>query len=138
MVRSSPPRTRRRFGNAWDELSYVCRKTHYWWHVRRHKANAKRYLRRLARLLKNLPRDDEGGAIIRAEGNALVHEISENLELAIQFRRREIELMEKLHGIVEAESYLKDMRDSVLVDRGVGELNVRRAILRRLQRRLSR
>src|SRR6266849_3107557 len=97
------PNRRTRFGTIWGELEYVCRRVHYWLHERKDKARARRPLRRLERLLRMVPENEL--AIIRQEGFALLYELKDELTHAIQHRKREIELMEKLHEDVATGGY---------------------------------
>jgi hypothetical protein len=119
---------------GWAELDYLCKKLHYWLHVRKEKGRAKRFLPRLERVLEELPENDL--AIDRAEGLALFHELKGNNGLAIKYRRREIELIEMAHKSVgeslKAGHYGKSTAASILADRNLTSLAARRAILKGL------
>ncbi len=127
-----PPITSRSFADVWGELDYLCKKTHYWLHVRRNKTRAERYLDRLERVLRALPVDDM--AIVRQEGLALVHELKGELGQSIPHRRREIELMERLHRDAQSPKYADTTKAYMLSDRDAAVLKERRAILEALQK----
>src|SRR3989442_1107984 len=103
------PITQRRFGNIWGELAYVCNKIHYWLYIRKRRTGAGRYLKRLERLLRDLPENNM--AIIREEALALFCELKEKIDESIAHRRREIELMEQLHGEARSAQYRDATRD---------------------------
>jgi len=125
-----PVRSRRKFGNIWGELDYVCKKIRYWLYLRKEQTRAKRYLHRLQQLLEELPENDM--AIIRQEAWALLHELKGDKVAAIKYRQREIELIEKLHEDVESRSYDPQMKASILGDRDSKGLQERRALLKAL------
>src|SRR5262249_14159160 len=105
-----PPKSRKRFGTVWGELQYVCRKIHHWLYVRKDRTSARRYLRRLRRVLGDLPENDM--AILRSEGMALLHELEGQKTGAIQHREREIQLIEMLHQDVEKSMQAGDYDES--------------------------
>ena len=90
-----PPPTQRVFANGWAELDYLCKKIRYWLYSRNQRSAAMHYSERLTRVLSDLP--ESGVAILREEGLALRWELQGNLAEAITHRRREINLMERLH-----------------------------------------
>ena len=91
--KQKPPSTKQTFANPWGEWDYLCKKIHYSLYVRREKAKARRYRRRLQDVLDRLPRNVV--AIIREERLALLGELQGHVDDAIAHRQREIELMEK-------------------------------------------
>jgi len=134
MIRKTPkpPTTRRSFTDLWVELDYLCKKVHYWLHVRKIKAGAYRYRARLAQAVRRLPENKM--AILREEACALLHELQGRLEKSIAHRRREIELMERLHDEANSSRYSASAREYMLRDRDTEVLNERRAILSSLER----
>jgi hypothetical protein len=131
--RQQPRRTQRKFGTIWGELSHVCDRIHRLLYSKRDKATARRlYLSRLERILENLPENDM--AILRAEGLAQLNELKGNKTGAIKHRKREIELMQKLHEDVEARDYDERTKAAILVGRDKQALQQRRAILQALKR----
>jgi len=129
-----PPKSRRKFGGVWGELAYVCRKISYWLYLREDKTSARRFQSRLEGLLEDVPKSRM--AIIRAEGLALFHELRGETSRAIRHRRREINLMERLHRSVP-KSVLDDQKksDYMLGGRTTKCLQERRAMLRSLEGR---
>lgn len=124
------PKTRRIFSNCWDELDYLCGKVRYWLYVEKRSDVAKRYVNRLDRTLKALPKNSL--AILREEGRALLYELLGEPTNAIKHRRREIELMQQLHK--EARTATRATAAYMLRDRNVSDLEDRVAILKALQR----
>ena len=131
-----PPRTQRSFTNIWGELDYLCKKTHYWLHTRKHRSKAARYLNRLERVLLHLPENDM--AIIRQEGLALLYELKGEMGASIAHRRREIGLMERLHREAQVREYADSTRTYMLRDRDTTALQERRAILEALEKKKAR
>jgi hypothetical protein len=135
----SAPENQGRFKTAWGELHYLCKKAHYWLYVRRDKASAKRFVGRLIRVLEKLPENKL--AIIRQEGLALVHEITDDYALAIKHREEEIRLIQTLHEDVRrsvaAGDYDEKMGTSILAGHDFSALQERRAIVASLQRALK-
>jgi hypothetical protein len=132
---SKPPRTQRTFANYWSELDYLCKKMRYWLYTKKQRPRAERYLNRLARVLRKLPENDR--AIIRQEGLALFHELKGDFDVAIAHREREIEMMEQLHLDAQSLRYAESTRAYMLRDRGVVDLNERRANLEALKKELT-
>jgi hypothetical protein len=126
---SKPPATQRSFGSAWGELDYLCKKIHYWLYQGKRKVNAAHYLSRLEGILHDVPPNEL--AILRQEGLALLHELKGEVEKAIVHRRREIELMERLHK--EAQTHRMAVRAYMLQGRGSDVLAERRTILKLLK-----
>ena len=131
-----PPKRQRKFRTPWAELHYVCRRMHYWLYQRGAAASARRYLSRLGRILRQLP--DEDMAILRQEGLALFHELKGDTHTAIKHRRREIQLIEKLHADANAHGYDADLRAWILAGRDVADLQERRHILSALTKSVQR
>jgi len=126
--------TQRIFRSPWIKLDYLCRKVRYWLYERQSQASAQRYLRRLAQTLKALPQNNE--AILRLECLALLAEIKGDIDSAVQYREREIQLMEQLHRDAETGEYSDETRAYMLADRGGDALMERRTILQGLRHRL--
>lgn len=131
-----PPNTRRSFANSWGELDYLCQKIRFWLYARKQKTRAERYLDRLARVLRELPENDD--AIIREEGLALFYELKGELGSAIAHREREIRLTERLHTEALSPRYADDTRSYMLRNRETVDLQERRAILESLKKEQSR
>jgi len=126
----SPSIRRSSDAKLWAELDQLCKKTSFWLYTRKQKARAEQFAERLERALRDIP--DNGLAIVRAEGLALLRELEGDLEEAIVYRRREIQLMEKLHREAESPSYAASTRAYMLRGRNKADLRERRAILGRL------
>ncbi|HUY89733.1 MAG TPA: hypothetical protein VMV10_13435 [Pirellulales bacterium] len=129
----APPKTRRAFSNGWDELDYLCKKIRYWLYLEKRSDIARRYLNRLDRTLKALPKNSV--AILREEGLALLYELRGETTKAIKHRRKEIERMQQLHK--EARSATKNSAAYMLRDRNLSDLEDRRAVLKALEREAS-
>jgi hypothetical protein len=133
--RHNPDAVRRhKTGNAWGELASLCRKVHAALYGRHDKAAARRYRHRLEIALAQLPNNDL--AILRAEGDALLHELNDEIAAAIACRRKEIQLMTKLqrsvsHSIANGD-YDTTTGRSILAGRDRDALAERRAIVRAL------
>jgi hypothetical protein len=132
---SGPPVTQRRFANNWGELDYLCKKIRYWLYTRKQRAGAERYLKRLQRVLRNLPENDT--AIIREEALSLLHELKGELGGAIAHRERELQLMERLHREARSPRYADSTRAYMLRGRDSAVLQERRAILESLKKQRS-
>jgi hypothetical protein len=121
----------RRFQTIWGELEYLCEKVHRGLYEKRDASTARRMQGRLSRVLNLLP--ENGIAILREEGWALFHELQEDFAVAIQHRKREIRLIERLHESVkhsiESGEYDAKMGDSILEKWDVAALQKRREIL---------
>jgi hypothetical protein len=124
-------KARPRFRTKWGELEQVCAKIHNLWYVEKKESTAKRYLGRLQRVLREVPDNDM--AILREDGLALLHELRGEIGDAIKHRKREIQLMTRLHRDVEANGYAEEMKASILVDRDAAVLQERRTILKSLR-----
>jgi hypothetical protein len=110
-------------------------KTH-WLHVKKKKAEAIHFKVRLGRVLHALPENHL--AILRYEGLALYCELTGNLEEAISQRKREIELMQRLHGDVQSPKYSEKTKEYMMRDRDDFALKERFAILESLARAVER
>jgi hypothetical protein len=130
-----PPKTERRFAGGWDELAYLCNKTSYWLYTRGQRAYAERYLERLEQVLRGLPKNDF--AIVREEGAALAAELNGRISDSIRHRKREIELMERLHKDARSQRYSDETRSYMLRGRGADALRSRRAILESLKEQVA-
>jgi hypothetical protein len=137
MIRKNPkpPTTQRSFANHWGELDYVCKKINYWLHIQANRARAEHYLGRLERILHRLPENEM--AIIREEGWALACELQGKIGDAIVHRRREIQLMERLHKEARSPKYAETTIAYMLRDRDTIVLQHRRAILESLKKTKS-
>jgi hypothetical protein len=87
----------------------------------------------LKAILENLPENDL--AILREEGLGLLHELNSEVDAAIKHRRREIQLMEKLHREAKGGGYAESTRTYMLAGRQQCTLQERRAILESLRER---
>jgi hypothetical protein len=134
--KSKPPLTQRSFANCWGELDYLCNKLRYWLYIRKQKTRAKRYLDRLERVLDDLPENEL--AIIREEGLALLYELKGKIGESIAHRKREIQLMERLHREAQSPKYAESTRAYMLRDRDVTVLQERRALLKTLEKATAR
>lgn len=130
---SKPPRTQRHFATIWGELDYLCKKIRYWLYTRREPNRARRYTARLEHVLRGLPENDT--AILRQEGLALLCELKGKLGEAIAHRKREIQLMERLHGEAQSPQYTDRTRAYMLRDRDTDVLSERQAFLETLKKR---
>src|SRR5262245_43086771 len=126
------PKTQREFANNWSELDYLCNTIRYWLYERGQKDRAEHYLSRLERVLRNLPENDS--AIVRQEGLALLYELKGKLSEAIAHRKREIQLMERLHGEAKSPEYADSTRAYMLRDRDTDALMRRRTHLEGLKK----
>jgi hypothetical protein len=129
---AKPPPTQRRFATIWGELSYLCRKVHYWLYARKQRARAEHYLARLEGVLRDLPENDL--AIIREEGLALACELKGELDDAITHREREIQLIHRLHREAALPRYAQSTRDYMLRGHGVADLQERQKIVESLRK----
>ena len=119
----------------WGTLEGLCRKIHHRLYEEHDPRLAKRFQKQLSKVLDELPQN--GSAILYEEGLALLHELRNETSIAIKYRKREIELMERLrdsvHESVEAGEYDAATGKAILVNRGAAALRKRRAILRALE-----
>jgi len=134
--KNPPPLTRRSFASIWDQLDYLCKKIHNWLYTRNEKGRAERYRDRLERVLHDLPENDI--AIIQQQGLALLCQLKGRIAESIGYRRREIELMERLHCEAQSPDYAESTRAYMLRDRDTAELQERRTILAALVKESSR
>jgi hypothetical protein len=133
--KSLAPSSRRNVAGDWGELDYLCKKVHYWLYARKQKSGATRYRDRLARVLRDLPRNNL--AILRHDGLALLYELKADLGKAIAHRKREIALMEGLLREAKLPRYSDSTRDYMLQDRQPSDLRQRRTILEALEQAKS-
>jgi hypothetical protein len=124
------PRTQRHFANDWEELAYLCRKIRYWLYKERRRDKAQRFLVRLEQVLRRLPKN--GIAIVQEEGWALLHELKGQIRKAIPHRRREIDLMRRLHKEARSAKYADGTVAYMLQERNTSDLEERQAILETL------
>ena len=128
---AKPPATQRRFTSPWTELEYLCKKTHYWLHKRKEPVRAGRYRDRLERVLRRLPKNEL--AILRYEGWALLCELKGETSKSIENRKREIELIERLHREASLPRYEESTRKYMLRGRELPALRERQAILKSME-----
>lgn len=96
-MKSSFPRTRRKFRTAWDEIDYLYHKILFWFYDRGERQRAKRFSKRLKVLLRKVAADHE--AILGESCRALVCELAGDLQEAIRHREKEIRQIHKLHRV---------------------------------------
>lgn len=120
----------------WAQLAELCKKINHLMYEDKDIASANHYREPLRQLLLSLP-DNDFMAIIRQEGEALYCELSGNYVNAIKYRKKEIQLMERLHKSVRksiaAKEYDQSMGESILIDRDQNVLEKRRVILKDLE-----
>ncbi len=131
----SPPSTERNFATVWGELDYLCRKIQFWLYTRKRKGQAEKFVARLEGVLTRLPRNES--AIVREDGLALLCELRGDLAQAIKHRRREIQLMHRLHREAALSRYDDNTRAYMLQGREDSDLEYRQAILESLESRLE-
>lgn len=123
-------------GHVWLELEKICRKIQVRLYDMCDRESARRYRARLQRILAILPENDL--AILREEGAALLHELRGEIAQAIKHRKKEIQLIERLHKSVgqsvENGDFDGKMGESILAGRNAATLTERRAILAALER----
>ena len=131
-IKKKPPATQRRFVHPWMELDYLRKKVRFWLYARKDKGRAVRYAKRLQRVLGQVPQDDL--AIIQQEGLALLGELTGDLRGSIVHRKKEIELIERLHREARLPRYSEKTRVYMLQDLNEAALQERREILKSLMR----
>ncbi len=121
--------------SPWLELEKICQKIHVQLYENRNAATARRSRARLEQIIARLPENDL--AILKEEGLALLHELHGDLGKAIKHRKREVQLIERLHKSVaqsiENGDFDSTMGTSILKTRSTGALKVRRKILADLE-----
>lgn len=139
MIRSKceSPRNSAACSRIWGDLEAVCRTIHVSLYKKHNKTLVKRHQPQLEQILARLPKN--GLAILREEGAALLHELKNEHASAIEHRKREIRLIERLQESVRksiaAGDYDRQMGGSILEGRDSDALDARRAILRSLEER---
>lgn len=121
--------------NVWGQLFDLCKLLHELLYDRREVEKAKAYLPVLENLLAQI--SDDSGSIVGAEAFSLYHELKGEREQAIEYRRRELELMNELFEDVRKNDYDENTTRALLNDRDEKELEVRKAILIRLEQRIG-
>jgi hypothetical protein len=119
----------------WRQLYELCKSLHEQIYDIGDVDGAVRRLPALKELLEQIPTDNE--AIVGAEAFALYHELSGNLQAAIEFRKREIALIEELHHDVRDHDYSDVTRSFVLAGRDSLDLKVRKEIVHNLKKRIN-
>jgi tetratricopeptide (TPR) repeat protein len=120
---NNPPRDRRKFTGAWDEIEYGYQKLLYWLYQREDVRRARPYAKRLESLL---PRVDPGHDAILGEGCwSLIYETKGDLSKAIEHRENEIRLIRRLHEISRRSPH----KEFVLKDYGLEDLSDRLDLL---------
>jgi len=98
-----------------------------------------RYKHRLERLLDQLPENNL--AIIREEGTALLYELKKEIAGAIAHRKKEFQLMERLHKSVQESvnhgDYDAETAKGALQGRDSKALKERRAMLQTLEEQMN-
>jgi len=117
------PPGRRTFADAWDEIGYLRDKLLYWLYQRADAGSARRYGRRLERLL--LPADPAHDAILGEECWSLIHEANGERRKAIQSRANEVHLIRRLHELSRGAAY----EATALQDYGYADLSDRLDLL---------
>jgi hypothetical protein len=121
--------------DVWGGLDALCRKVHTALYVKHDRQAALRYVPKLERVVAELPKNHT--AILKGEAEALLEELRGNRALAIKHRKREIQLIRRLHESVYesvAEGrYGAQMARSILKRWDLDVLESRRNILRQLQ-----
>jgi hypothetical protein len=123
--------------NIWGELNAECMTLHVLLYDNRDVTTARMHLPRLKSLIDRLPDDDDGIAIIRAESLAIYHELQSDAELALFYRRREVELMHQLYEDIRLNNYDDQTKRAMLVGRDINALAARNAIIRELLRQTN-
>jgi hypothetical protein len=94
-MKTEPPRQRRKFAGARDEMDYLYHKLLYWLYERQDRARASAFGERLARLLSRAsPTHD---AIFPEECRSLICEARDDRRGAITHRMTELRLIKRLH-----------------------------------------
>lgn len=123
------------FRNIWARLADQCIVIHALMYENRDLARARKLLPELELLLQQVSDDD--GAIVTAEAFALCYELRDELDLAISYRFREIELLERLYEDIRINDYDDDLKQTLLEGRGEEDLAARKAIIVDLERRCN-
>jgi tetratricopeptide (TPR) repeat protein len=116
------PHKRQDFTNIWDEIRHHRYWVIYWYYGYDNRSQAARHCRHLKRLLEKAAKDHEN--ILGEECWSLVYEVEGDLTKAIEYREREIRLIEKLWRTATPET-----RDIVLKDYGPVDLSDRLDLL---------
>lgn len=120
----------------WGKLSLLCERMRFSWYVKHDARMSKRLARNIGQVLKDLPQSRL--AIIRQEALALVNEVNGDIQSAIKHRKREIELIGRLHHEVEKSlqqrKTTKKMANRILGSRSARGLQKRQAIVQKLER----
>jgi tetratricopeptide (TPR) repeat protein len=97
MRKVKPPPHRRKFKTEWDEIGYLSDKLLYWLYQREDVRKARPYADRLECLLRKVDAGQE--SILGQECRSLIHEANGDLRKAIEHRKKETELIRRLHEI---------------------------------------
>ncbi len=89
------PPNKRNFVSKWDEIAYLCAKIMYYFHCRRQRYRAKRFVIRLTDPLQCLAQ--QGEAIIEETANSLICEYDGRWKEAALHRQKELELIFRLY-----------------------------------------
>lgn len=117
--------------NVWGELQSVCAVLHKLMYEDRDIHAAGMRLPALEALLQSLPHSDD--AILLAEALALKHELRGERTLAIQYRRREIELMKRLYEDIRVNEYSDEVKKALLAGRDDSVMKARLEIIDALE-----
>lgn len=93
----SPPKTRRRFDDLWDEIDYCLEKFLYWYDRQGDRGNAQPFADRIKGLLARV--DAPEASILGRECLSLLAEFDGKLDAAIRHRKAEIALIDRLWTI---------------------------------------
>ena len=115
----------------WSSLVGLCRRLHELMYESCDLETAKHHLPLLANLIQQLPRDDE--SIIGAEAFSLYYELKGELVQAVEYRKRELELMKKLFQDIRVNNYDTATKKALLEGRDEKVFETRIAIIRALE-----
>src|SRR5260370_25999147 len=138
--KSKTQKPRKAAAHIWAELADICRKIRVRLYGRnQNKRLARRYQHRLELIMKQLPENDL--AIIRQEGAALLSELKNDYDSAIQYRKKEIQLTERAQNSVQEsvdrEDYDARTAVEILHGRDYKEPEERHPILRALEQQMD-
>ena len=119
----------------WRQLAELVRELHHLMYASGELDKAKRQLTMLRRFLIHIPSDSQ--AIVAAEAFSIYHELKDEPEEAIRYRRREIQLMEELYQDIRDNEYDDATRKALLDGRDSTQLRLRKEIVRALEQRTA-
>lgn len=95
MKKNQAPATRMKFTSDSDELNYVKIKVEYYLHEVKNRSAAVFYRNRLSDLISRLKKK-LAGSILLVECNALLSELNHDKEGELEFREKELEVIEEI------------------------------------------